>query len=580
MTKKGKRKNGKENLKKVAADRRTQYKFAFIIGIVIVLAFMFRGMYRYGMEYDEVYRINNWFPIFNKDAYPYNQTICSIHIGNLEIPLMLKSYISYFAIVPYMAVAWFENSFFVLRGLYFLYTLAGILAIYFFLEKYNTRIAVTATLLLAVNPLIFPYIRYGWANLLYGIGFAAAAAFWNKYIRSKKLRYLWLSVFVLCFQVNIQFYFMWVAAALIFTIFILYPKRFFDAVFHVKNILVIICAVVLGLINYVIYNVKTGFPTVMALWNYLFNRDKYNQNAIDNVKTESFSDALIYKLQTYLACVGIWKELFLCFVALLLLSNFILAVVFIYRKQIQDKKIYFMPGLVTIVSFALLCISPNSQGPHHLTYIVIPFMLWIACTFELFLGLYENGPTKHLIYGAAFAMTVVFFIQSNVSVVEANQTEGKDYFSSNIYDLIDYVDHHEEITDSNMLFIQWGFASQIYFMNNGEFEICELWGLTDSQVIHNKAVHYVQNVGYDSIYIPVQYQEVMEDNSGDGILRLEEDGVERCIEVEEYITYWLNEFEMNGGNCTIESTFDEKDGSDGIVLLRVDNIETVKQNIQ
>lgn len=554
------------------------YKTLFVGGICIVLAILFRNLYSYGMCYDEVYRFNNWFPIFNKDAYPYDQSICSVQIGNINIPLMLKQYISFISIIPYLPAAWFDNSFLVLRSLYYVYTLAGVLITYFFLSKYNDRLAVIAATLLTINPLIYPYIKFGWSNYIYAIGLILTIVFWNKYQQTNKLRYLWLSVFVLCLQINIQFYFIWVAASLIITLFIVYPKKSIDAVFHVKNFFIVISAALLGLIHYVVYNIKNGFPTLVTLWNYLFNLDEYNQNAIDNKQTTSLVDGFQVKVNTYLSCVGIWKPLFLGILLFIVIANIVLVSVFIYRKQIQEKKGYFVAGLVTIFSFLMMLISPNSQGAHHLTYIVIPLFLWIACTLELLIECANKRGVKYWIYGVVGAITIIFFIQSNATAPE-DEISKSDYFSSNIFDLIEYVDEQEEITDKNIIFLQWGFASQFYFMHNGEFQISELfWEVADLQGIQYKTAQYLQNMEGDVLYVPAYYTEVS--NFGDDVVIIEENGVDKYIKVDELLALWMHEFEANGGICTIENTFNSREGNGQIVLFKVENVENLKQNLQ
>lgn len=566
-------------------EKKKIFQSIFIIGIGVVLAYLFRGLYEYGLEYDEVYRINNWFPIFNKDAYPYHQSICSIYIGSVEIPIMLKAYISYAHIIPYMAVAWFDNPLIVLRTLYYIFAFVNIIVLYLVLSKYNHRIAVITAVLLTLNPLLYPEIRFGWANLLYGIALALAFEFWNRYWDSMKLRYLWLSVFCLCLQVNIQFYFIWVAASLVVTMMIVYPKRMLKLISSLKNLLIIISAAALGLINFIIYNIKTGFPTFMTLWNYLFHRDVYNQNAVDNVKTESFAKSLQSKLQSYLNCVGIGEELFIFFIFALVVIDIIFLVQFIRKKQLEKKKVYFIPGLVTIFAFLMMLISPNSQNAHHLTYMVITFTVWIACSFELIL---ENGLgkcVKYITYGFIGVISFVFLIQSNVSVIEANETKGAwylgtRYFSDNIYDLIEYVDEHDEITGENMLFVEWGFASQFYFMHSGEFKIKEILWLNENQTVQSVIADYVRDVDSDCIYIPGQYSEIADSDSSDFVLQMNDHGAEKNILLDEGAYERVHELQVNGGVCSIEKIFDQNDGSDGIVLLRVDNIETVKQNIQ
>ena len=568
-------------------------EYFFFAAVIIVVLYLFRGAYSFGLEYDEVFRINNWFQYFNDKATPYRQSICSIYIGDLEIPLMLKEYISYWSIVPYMVIALFHNPLVALRNFYFLYTVLSLIVVYYVLSKYNRRIAVFTVIYMAVNPILYPEIRYSMATLLYGIGLGLCVLFWWKYWENNKRRYLWLSVFLICLQVNILFYFAWVVGGLIVALLILYPKLFWKTVSNIKNLLVIISAAVLGLFNYIIYNVQNGFPSVKHLWNYLFNRKNYADINLPTVEMQdnlrnhmpisgNFLDDIKLKIDSYLNCIGPWKQLYFLLIVVLITVNIVYFVRLLRSKKMDGNKKYFLPGLVTILSFCFMVITPSSRGSHHLTYMAIPFAVWISCTIELVLKNTTNKSIKKFVYFAAVATVVVFFIQSNTCVMGANACGGYGYYANNIYDLIDYTDSHKEIDGSNTLLVEWGMMTQFYFIHCGEYEVNEmLWAVDPGQYLPDLS-NFLDGINGDTFFMPIYYyNKGSSPGSGEFILSLEDsEHLKYDLEVVRIPYNWIQFFEGFGGRCSIEAVFEEKSGAGGIALLRIDGIDadTIKQS--
>jgi hypothetical protein len=107
-----------------------------ILILFAIIGFLFRGSLDYGLQFDEVFRINNLIPLFNPEAYPYNQSIFDIHVFDVSIPLMYKQYISSVAIIPFLPICFFDNYLFGLRFLEFFYFFMSITG--FFLLSQDT----------------------------------------------------------------------------------------------------------------------------------------------------------------------------------------------------------------------------------------------------------------------------------------------------------------------------------------------------------------------------------------------------------------------------------------------------------
>ena len=181
-------------------------KAAITIGVVILIVsinlFLFRGNTNYGMEYDEVYRLNNLFPMLNNDVYPYNQSIYSLIIGGVRYPIMYKEYISTASLLPGVLVFLFGSNLLALRYSYIAYTAGLEILVYFFFKKKNLFVAVLSACFIAVCPMLFPFIRYGWATVMYGYFLIIGFNFLKHYKKTGKRIYLFLGVFSFALLIN------------------------------------------------------------------------------------------------------------------------------------------------------------------------------------------------------------------------------------------------------------------------------------------------------------------------------------------------------------------------------------------
>ena len=571
---------------------------AVIIFTVAVNLYLFRGCTRHGMEFDEVYRLNNMFPILRDGVYPYNQAICSLNLGGVSIPLMYKAYISSAGLLLVSPVVLFKDTLGALRYLYLIYTVLVELFLFLSLRRKNLFVAAVSACAVTVCPLLFPYIRYGWACIHYAFFLIAGFFFAAQYNKREKRFSIFLTVFFLALMVNVFFYALWIVGGLLVASVVLFPKRSIKFCKDWKNLLLALCGGVFGLFNYVYYNVRMGFPSLMTLFNYLFRLEKYNKNAIDGSKTTSLLDSITIKLNSYLQCIGVYKRVYLVLLLLLLLIYLISFVLMIKRKTLIKRKDLFFPFIVTVVSFVLMLISPNSQGSHHLTFIVVPFGVSIGV--GLWMLVSEIRINKGIVAGIASLVLAFNLYQSSEAVDRDIFSNGNGYFTEKIFDLVDYVKEEPILTDENVKFIEWGFSSQFYFLNNGEFQLDDItFGIRDRTDQEREAYlkGFFQRLDEDVIFVPAYYADQavidvktiaagLEDFSYSSDINFDDTSVDYSrtevyaadvarmhAPVQAFIHYVWN----NDGDIMVQKYFDDDDGPD-IVLLKVSNIDRIKQS--
>ncbi len=539
------------------------FDILFVIGLCVLTAFLMRGLYDYGMQFDEVYRINNLFQHFD-DVNPQKQAISYLNIGDHSIPIMLKPYISYMVVLVVLPVAFFENTFVALRTLYLVYTIMGVVVTYLVLKKFDKKVAIMSAVFIVVCPLMYPYIKFGWAHIIYAIPVGIFVLCLKKYFEKEKSIWLFLGIFVIMFYTNMQFYFMWDLVAILFALILLYPKKTFKICFKPRNLIAIVLATCLGLINYIIYNFVEGFPTLKTLWNYLFNLEKYNENPIDGKHTASFTEGLKVKWDSYVECIGPGKELYLALIVCVFIIYIIWIVYDFRNNKFQEDKLKFVPFVVTIVSFCAMIISPNSQGSHHISYIIVPLCVSLA----ICCGWLIEKVNKYVVISTITVLVIASVVQCNYKVNLSNVDNGSGYFSNTIQDTIEYVDENEEITDDKMVFIEWGLSSQFYFMNKGDFYSVDytfqLMGRNDEEAYETYNYIFDKMKG-DEVFIPCfafSGQEiVIPDEKGNGI---------KC-NVSPVVLKCINYLDANHINYEIEKMFYEEDGRAATFILQIDN---------
>ncbi len=542
-------------------DKKT-HKSSKYIGVAIiilaVISYLFRGSLAYGLEFDEVSRLINLIPLFNKAAYPVHQSILDLPIFGLSIPLMFKTYISSLAIFFYLPMGIFNNYLFAIRFLDFFYFYIFIMGFFFIAAKYDIRLSFVISLLTATSPLFYPEVRFG-AAAPYHIFFIALSLhlFYRYFNETNSLLDLFFAVFFLAFAANVRFYVLWIIAAMILAGVICFPQYLRHILSSLARSGVAVSAFIVGLLNFVIYNLFTGFATVRPLYLRIFDRAAYNQQPIDYKNVEPLLSSIARKLGLLLSFLGPYHSLYILVGGLILLAHAIALYRVVKDNKWTEYRKYFFPIITCVLILIFILLSPNTTRPGHYVYMLPFYEFSLVASMLLMYKLFGkyNPVRAFVVILPVFALFLNFY-SSNVEVEAANRTSGTGYFSPAIFDLKSFLDK-EGIDYGQVIHTQWGLAAQLYFLNKGQVPPpgALIWNLagarTDgakSEVLQSFFVSKEEPFSAGDLYFPI-YNNKQKATS----------------------TLFFNFVRSNGGELIRIKQFYEKNGKPVFALYRLRN---------
>ena len=517
---------------------------------------MFRGTQHLGMEFDEVFRVNNLVAVIHPDAEPYNQAISSIGVLGHSIPLMYKQYISSAFLVAFLPLVFFPDPLTGIRVLYVTYLiLAASLAFLLFRDR-APWVAFLIPLLAMVSPLLYPDVTYGFADTQHYLPLIGAAWFVRRYIRTRRPWSLFAGGLLAGVAANVFFYSVWVLAAAAVAFVVVYPRVARSLVTSIRALLALFAGVAIGMFNYVYYNLTQGFPTLTPLINKIFFPARYAANPIDFRSNDA---GVIAGLPTRLhyagTLLGSSETFFITALALSFVVAAAGAVVLGRRRQLAAARPAFVPPIMLVIALGLILISPNTTRRGHYAVLV---GLVAATLVAVFLLATRIGPRmRPAVYrtvAAALAATV-FVVSAGVSRSATERviaSGGRGFFSSAVFDLWDYLVEHP-VPDGAVLQVQWGTYAQFYFLSDGTYVSPSvvsqvLGGATPAA--REDVVETALEASGGVALIPV-YTDVIPTNGID-ITKLLEDVAQKD----------------NGQVCTVR-TFDGRSGHEEIRLYRL-----------
>lgn len=546
-----------------------RFDIFFLIILLVISILLFIGSFEQGMQFDEVYRYCNIYSLFSNDTQIFNQSI--YNIGN--IPIMYKDYLSSALLIPYIPLLLFKDPLIGIRTLHYIYYILPLIIFYLSLKEYNRRLAAISVFMIAVNPILFPEIRIKFAYTWQLIAISFLIVSMKKSKLNNKI--IFLNAFLLGLTANITFYFVWDLTAIFVISFLLYYD-FWKKVF--KNfiyILSLLLGFILGLFNFLIYNIFAGFPTVKRLIESIFFRDKYNENPIDYKVLGSLNEQMQEKVRSIYNFMGEGGYAFKVFsIALFIILLFLIIIIVYYivnkqTKSVLEYRIYLTPVFIFILVFLFIMISPNATMTHHFSFLIPYSVLTLTCGSYLIVKFAMDRFKSILKYIVSIIIISVSFtslIVTTQEIIEINKTGGTGNFSPAIFELKDYISKNQ-IQGDDMLFINWGFHSQLYFLSKGNFKIHEIvFKLLnkDEEYVYQSLINYFVKEQRDEIFIPI-YTKV---NSEGKIISKNKQ--------EEIFIDFVN---LYGGNLQIDKNFYERDGNLVFTLYKLSDIYKIRENI-
>ncbi len=530
----------------------------FLLALLAISLILFRGALDQGMEMDEVSRVINVIPLVNSHAEPLQRALFGFDLFGRYIPVMFKQYISSAYLLRFLPLAFFNDYLFGIRFLHWFYFVLSLSVFYLVMTKFSNYLAVFGTLLVATSPLFYPQVRISFADTLHILYLSVAGLFFERFFRhGQRKRDLFFGFLLLFLCANQMFYFSWVIAGLLLAGILLFPRETLSCFFPLSRSLVVALALMLGLVNFVVYNVAQGFPTLMVLFNRLFRPQVYNAAPIDYRPAQPFAEELarkLHQLPLYFDTPGFYLGLYAATLLVTLLFAFHLQ----RQGRFGENRLYFLPGLTTVIILGLILISPNSTRVGHYVFL-IPFLQLSVLSAVLGAGriLGGFGRLRRIVLIGVPAVLVTFsFMVSNSVVVATNRTGGTVRFSPAIFDFVRYLDTHS-IDSGDVLFTVWGLHLQPYFLHHGEFRMRRaIYELLARPTQADKEAFFEQYFSScravpergDALYFPF-------------FARVD-------VEVREALLDFLK---RQNGTVVLEKVFPERNGQPAILLYRLDS---------
>lgn len=532
----------------------------FLIVCSIIIVTFFNGYFEYGLHFDKVNRVNNIIKYINPEANPVYQTISSIHIFGKEIPLMYKSYISSVTDLRYFPLYFFSDYNFGLKLLDLIFFVLTIFLSFLIVRRY-TDYAYVFALLLLLNPILYPQILFGFIYNMHVLLFIFAShllyQYYKNYPSSRWL--LFGGYFILFFSCNFFIYNAWILIACFIISILFFRKQLLFSFSNFKDIRIIILAFFLGLFNYLIYNIKQGFPTLQPFFLRLLSREKYNENPIDSKLAKPFFEDIAHKLTEIVP--SFYREYFALVIVgfLLILAAYILILAIILKRKITNEyKYYFIPVIGFVIVFILVLLSPKTFRAGHYIHLS-PFLeLSIICIILLYNKVFPLKLVKR-VSGVLILVFIIFNIIVSYSLVKrVYSNKGSYHFTPAIYSLNNYLNSNH-IDGNNVVHTEWGLYSQLYFLNKGEFEINDIfYGLLNkkepelSEIVKERLVMVISKIPTDTVlYLPIYSKNNNYKHISNSLLKI------------------VNEL---GGKAIKEKVFYEKDGKEVIYLYSITGI--------
>lgn len=456
------------------AGDKTYFRVMFAVILAIMIAFMFRGSTEFGMNYDEVNRVNNIFAWFDSSAMPYKQVVSSLDIWSVEIPLLYKSYISSFSVVKFMPIILFEDNVFAIRFLAGFYFCLAATVLFLFLSRYSLLYAAAVSVLMVFSPVFYPSITVNMGFVDHVVWLCLMALLLSR-LQYSEWDWLWLGLTALVagLAVNQQIYSLWGVAGFAAGTVAAYPGEVLSRLRRWYLWLIIPCMFVIGSFNFWPYNIVHGLATFQPLIERVLDPSSSTETAIDM----RHGIPLMDELEQVMGWLGAWwGRSFLVFVATVVIGMITSVLFRIWARSDSERRFSrLLVGASTafVVTFFCILITPNTtRSPHfyHLSpYLEMTALAWMPFLYFL-ISRYVSVAVRFLPAIAAIVMLVAVGMVSVERMNKYRDNLGEGRNSPVIFELSKYLINQGSMGRC-VIFNEWGQNTQPYFITSGEFLI-------------------------------------------------------------------------------------------------------------
>lgn len=439
------------------------------VAYLVAALWMFRGSTTLGMEFDEVFRINNLLPHLYRGAEPYDQAISSLTIFGHSIPLMYKEYISSAILWPYLPLPLFSDPVVGLRVLYLVITV-GVASLAFWLFRRRSYwVAAVVPGLAVLSPLLYPDVTYGFVSLPHLLPLLVAVWAFARFVGRWEPWWFVLTAFLAGAAINTSFYAAFPVAGLGAAAVLLYPREVSSVVRRPMWLAASVLAALVGLFNYVYFNLTKGYPTLAPLLARLAADS--SDVTIDYRQSSGVLSEIGPRLTLLVGLLGDVATWTLVLGAMSYLVLTFTAVDALRRHDLHRDRLLLVPAVALPVALLAILVSPNATRRGHYGMLVgLIEALCVAAFVALArrLGAEGRRATRALAVVLSATLAVGYAATSAGAMESVRRSGGAGFFTDAIFDVWAHL-RQNGVPDQAVLQVQWGSYSQLYFLSEGTY---------------------------------------------------------------------------------------------------------------
>jgi len=425
-----------------------------------VVCFIFLVLATHSITLPGLYSDEALEPAIAMNIFYHDEKLFSyVDIQGMDIFAMLFPYIGPTEVYSFLPFYYLfgVNLFSVRMATIFFGLVEVIIFFYFAKEFFNKEIAYIATVLFATMPTVIFYSRQGaYPNHIILMPVMLFFLFLLKYLKQKKIIYVYLASFFFGLGFTTKITFWWLILPLGVSFFFL--KKYLNL--DIWQTFVSFDFFCLGAAPLLLYNIASKGGTFVRIFT---QSPSINYHILSNlaVRFTNFT-ALLNSNLTEFRFGSRYSTYFLYF--------FIVAAIFIllysFRHSETRKKNFFIVFLICSVLLQSIFTVSNLLELH--LYLLVPFCLLLASEF-----LYIIYAKKKTLFFIIFVMILgsnIFVVYSYYRIL--NVTGGTTLMSDTIYELVDYL---QENNISRPLAVDWGFAYNIRILTDNKVKPFEIF---------------------------------------------------------------------------------------------------------
>jgi 4-amino-4-deoxy-L-arabinose transferase-like glycosyltransferase len=457
--------------------------FWIALALVLYLFFSLTYLTLPGLHYDETNFAN---AAMGKENAPFR--IWEIEVLGKKLPLMIMSYIGSVKSALYAPIfrifgtgATAVRLPVVILGLFTL-----LISFAVFRRMFDRRIALAALLLFATDPTFIFANRLDWGpvSLMLLLEMASLYFMW-RWMKEGKRSFLGIAGFCLGLGLYNKIIFAWFTAALLLSL-LLFFREELKKLLRPRLLMCFLPAFLLGCLPLIAYNIaipmgtfkdRPGFSSFEmetlrqryylfrgtldggGVYNFVNQEDISDPDGIPNKEASGTTDPAIRKI----AGISWIRKSPL---DLVLVGSLLLISIFLISKRLRDPRPILFVGSILLIIAALICLTGEATGAHHVISLY-PFIFIVIAFTACELG---NWLTRsHALASGILAgvlllpLCLIHIVLDTRHLQSFKRTGGVGVWSDAVYDLASFA---RQNPDRKFMLMQWGLGNQFPLLSD------------------------------------------------------------------------------------------------------------------